>query len=193
MRTRNITLVDSSLLEKNAAPEPVDPSAPGATLPADFPRDEFSEAQLILLEELCFQYTREFILRFFRIISSPVNRYGDPVKNNINNIACQTIVLAKLLGLNSELSWHDIAATFGISKHTVLAAKDNTLKHLDRLATRSTRSRADWLTLATLARRQARLYTLKATTIRKPTTSKQRPTITPDLAPVTPTDMRAGN
>jgi hypothetical protein len=196
MRTRNITLVDSVLLEKNAAPAAPEPAVPGSTLPDDFPKAEFDSAQLVLLEELCFQYTREFILRFFRIISTPVNRYGTPVGNNVSNIACQTVVLAKLLGLNEDMSWHDIAEKFGMSKHTVLAAKDNVLHMLDRMATRATRSAEDWHALALLAGRQARAYAIKAASCRTPKNGARVKTNKPvhaDLSPVIHPDFKAGN
>lgn len=168
MRTSNITLVDTALLEKTPAPPAPEPTAPGAMLPADFPCSDFTTEQLILLEELFFRYTREFILRFFRIIASPVSRNGNPVKSSVSNIACQTVVLAKLLGLNESMTWHDLASFFGISKHSILAAKDNALRQLDRLATRGSRTTADWATLAAYTRRQARAYALKARTTRHP-------------------------
>lgn len=167
MRTSNITLVDSCLLEKTPAPPAPEPSAPGSTLPADFPREEFSADQLVLLEELCLQYTREFVLRFFRIISTPVNRQGEVVKSTVSNIACQAIVLAKILGLN-ELGWYDIARQLGFSHTSVQLARENALKQLDRLATRKTRSAQDWRALAIIARKQARLYGLKAAGLRTP-------------------------
>lgn len=168
MRTDLTTLVDPVLLEKTPAPAPLEASAPGATLPADFPREEFNEDQLILLEELAFQYTREFVLRFFRIIASPVNRHGEPVRSSASNIACQAVVLSKLLGLNESFRWSELAGHFGFSQTSVQLARENALRQLDRLATRRTRSRDDWAALARIARKQARAYALKAATVRQP-------------------------
>lgn len=195
MKWKKITLVDTALLEANAAPEAPTPAEPGATLPADFPREEFTTEQLILLEELAFQYTREFILRFFRILATPLGREGQKVTSNICNVACQAIVLSKLLGLNAETSWRDIAQAFGISKTTVHAAKDTALARLDRLATRGTRSADDWAALAALARRQARLYSLKAAGLREPLPGvRKKPAAKkPELGRTLPPDFRAGN
>lgn len=169
MRTSAVTLVDSTLLEKYADhAEPYSEPPPGCTLPADFPREEFTADQLVLLEELCFQYTREFILRFFRILATPVDRSGNPTRSSASNIACQAVVLSKLLGLNSSLKWRDLGAIFGVSSPSLMAAKQHTLAMLDRMATRGTRSAADWQALAEIARRQSRLYAMRAAAMRQP-------------------------
>ena len=174
MASHNITLVDSALLAKNAAPEP-EPEAPaGSTLPPDFPKTEFSEHQLILLEELFFQYTREFILRFFRILATPVNRNGLAAKQSSANIACQAVVLSKLLGLNSETPWRKLPSLFGISAPDIMAAKDHTLRMLDRMASRGSHTPEEWQALAALARKQSRLFALRAAALRAPVPGPRR-------------------
>ena len=196
MKWNKITLVDQQLLDANAQPDTCCTARePGSTLPFDFPRSEFSDDQLVLLEELCFQYTREFVLRFFRVLATPLGRVGQNVSSNVCNVAAQAIVLSKLLGLNEEMSWTELAKTFGCHRQTIMYAKAQAIARLDRLATRQTRTAEDWQAMAELARRQARLYTIKAATLRQPkqgARKKQEPK-TPDLAPVIPADPKAGN
>ena len=195
MKWNKITLVDQRLLDANPTKEPQGEREPGSLLPADFPRGEFTDDQLVLLEELCFQYTREFILRFFRVLATPLGRDGQSVTSNVCNVAVQAIVLSKLLGLNEEMSWKELAATFGCTRQTVMYAKAQAVERLDRLATRGTRTAEEWQALAELARRQARLYTIKAATLRqpKPGVRKKPKATNPDLAPVLPADLNAGN
>lgn len=196
MKWNKITLVDQQLLDANEQPDTsCTAREPGSTLPFDFPRGEFTPDQLVLLEELCFQYTREFILRFFRVLATPLGRDGQQVASNVCNVAAQAIVLSKLLGLNEEMSWTELAHTFGCHRQTIMYAKAQALERLDRLATRQTRTAEEWQAMAELARRQARLYTIKAATLREPkrgARKKQAPK-TPDLAPVLPADPKAGN
>lgn len=195
MKWNKITLVDQRLLDANPTREPQAEREPGSLLPADFPRGEFTDDQLVLLEELCFQYTREFILRFFRVLATPLGRDGQSVTSNVCNVAVQAIVLSKLLGLNEEMSWKELAATFGCTRQTVMYAKAQAVERLDRLATRGTRTAEEWQSLAELARRQSRLYTIKAATLREPKRgARKKPSPkTPDLAPVIPADPKAGN
>jgi hypothetical protein len=174
MASHNFTLVDSALLAKNAAPEQEPESPAGSTLPPDFPKDEFSEHQLILLEELFFQYTREFILRFFSILATPVSRSGNAARQSTANIACQAVVLSKLLGLNSEIPWRNMPALFGISAPDLMAAKEHTLRMLDRMASRGAHTPGEWQALARLARKQARLFALRAAALRSPITGTRR-------------------
>ena len=196
MKWNKITLVDQQLLEANAQPDTsCTAREPGSMLPVDFPCGEFTPEQLVLLEELCFQYTREFILRFFRILSTPLGRDGQRVTSNVCNVAAQAIVLSKLLGLNEEMSWTELAKTFGCHRQTIMYAKAQALERLYRLSTRQTRTAEEWQSLAELARRQARLYAIKAASLRAPKAGarqKQAPK-TPDLAPVKPADPKAGN
>ena len=196
MKWNKITLVDQQLLDANEQPDTsCTAREPGSTLPFDFPRGEFTDDQLVLLEELCFQYTREFILRFFRVLATPLGRDGQQVASNVCNVAAQAIVLSKLLGLNEEMSWTELAHTFGCHRQTIMYAKAQALERLDRLATRHTRTAEEWQALAELARRQSRLYTIKAATLRETklgARKKQAPK-TPDLAPVIPADPKAGN
>lgn len=195
MKWNKITLVDLRLLDANPTREPQAEREPGSLLPADFPRGEFTDDQLVLLEELCFQYTREFILRFFRVLATPLGRDGQRVTSNVCNVAVQAIVLSKLLGLNEEMSWKELAATFGCTRQTVMYAKAQAVERLDRLATRGTRTAEEWQAMAELARRQARLYTIKAATLREPKLgARKKPAPkTPDHAPVMPADPKAGN
>lgn len=196
MKWNKITLVDQQLLDANAQPDTsCTAREPGSTLPFDFPRGEFTDDQLVLLEELCFQYTREFVLRFFRVLATPLGRVGQNVSSNVCNVAAQAIVLSKLLGLNEGMSWSELAKTFGCHRQTIMYAKAQAIARLDRLATRQTRTAEDWQAMAELARRQARLYTIKAATLRQPKQGvRKKPTPkTPDLAPVIPADPKAGN
>ena len=194
MKWNKITLVDQQLLDANEQPDTsCTAREPGSTLPFDFPRGEFTDDQLVLLEELCFQYTREFILRFFRVLATPLGRDGQNVTSNVCNVAVQAIVLSKLLGLNEEMSWKELAATFGCTRQTVMYAKAQAVERLDRLATRGTRTAEEWQALAELARRQARLYTIKAASLRQQKKGARKKPKNPDLPPIIPADLTAGN
>ena len=104
---KKLYLVDSTTCGLNT-PNPADnPDAPGALLPPDFPRTGLSADQLVELEEWYLTHAQVAIQRVFSLIHTTRNGL-QPTPNSILHAIA---VLAKLLGLNTEMTWRKLAAS----------------------------------------------------------------------------------
>lgn len=177
-KRNRLSFVDPQLLAAMPAPELQNEHKPGATLPMDFPRGEFDDHQLILLEELYFTYSRDFILRLFRILAEPVARPGHHAtthETTVGSIAANCCLLSMLLGLSEGLDMATLCKQTGISKSYLYDARARVLSRLERLATTPRKTEQEWRALARLAHRQALQYSFKAAAVRSANMANKKP------------------
>lgn len=116
---KNLLLIDSQLCGSNI-PEP-EPAydAPGALLPDDFPKSGLTSDQLVELEEWYLTHTRTAILRIFKLLHT-TREGGTPTPKSVLHCVA---VLAKLIGLNSEMTWTQLAEALNTSPSAITHLK----------------------------------------------------------------------
>lgn len=129
---KKLLLVDAALCGQNTpAPTTDTPDAPGALLPPDFPRHGLSADQLVELEEWYLTHAHTAIQRIFALLHT--TRNGE--RPTPNSILHAIAVLAKLLGLNTEMSWRELATALGTSAPSLCQLKQSIAARLATFAT----------------------------------------------------------
>lgn len=108
-----------------ATPEQPDDD-PGSRLPADFPRSEFSDEQLVALEEYYLTKQQVLLERFYSILRV----HPKTLECTYNTVLKNCAILAKLLGLTEGMSWQDIAKNLGTHPSTVSQHARAIIEHI---------------------------------------------------------------
>lgn len=147
---KKLCLIDAALCGRNTPAPTQEPDTPGALLPPDFPRTGLTPDQLVELEEWYLTHAHTAIQRVFSLIHT--TRGG--LQSTPNSILQAIAVLAKLLGLNTEMTWKELAHSLGTSppslcelKHAIAARlatfaahpTPEELRHTARTLTRTAR------------------------------------------------------
>lgn len=129
-------------------------SCPGALLPADFPRDDFSPDQLVLLEEYFIALSRAAIYRSFKLIESTrCDHSGPPTAESLG--LCVAIC-GKIMGLAHGITWRRMGEIMHVAPETISRVKRQLLLNM-KMMIRPIASKAEKRATAALLIRQARI------------------------------------
>lgn len=156
MKRQPLQFIDPTLLDIWAEAE-TDTDTPGATLPADFPREALTPHQLIAIEEWWLAKTRTAILRIFNLIHTTRDG-GVPTATSV--LHCVAI-LAKILGYNQAQSWKELAHNLGTSPQSLCLLKHALTRKMEVLLGSPTPS--EYARTARVLARQARKHRLLST------------------------------
>lgn len=107
-------------MEQVMAPPPVEREA-GEGLPADFPRDEFTDDQLVLLDEYYHGKRDEVVETWFRLLRV----HPDSMDFTLGHLALNSGILVKLLGVGDSraFSWRELCRRLGVSENVMYKHK----------------------------------------------------------------------
>lgn len=116
---KNLYLIDATLCGANTPIAEPEPDIPGALLPDDFPKSGLTSDQLVELEEWYLTHTRTAILRIFKLLHT-TRAGGPPTPTSVLHCVA---VLAKLLGLNNDMTWTQLAEGLNSSPSAITHLK----------------------------------------------------------------------
>lgn len=113
---------------------PAKPAADGEAgegLPADFPREEFTDDQLVLLDEYYHAKRDEVIQRFFRLFRV----HPGSMDLTLWHVALNAGILVKVLGIGDAKSytWRELCRVMGVSEDVMYRHKKKILNLIDEI------------------------------------------------------------
>lgn len=103
----------------------------GEGLPADFPRDEFTDDQLVLLDEYYHAKREEVVKQFFRLLRV----HPGSMDLTLWHIALNAGILVKMLGVGDPRSftWGELCNRLGVSEDVMYRHKKEILRLIDEM------------------------------------------------------------
>lgn len=110
---------------------PAEDNEAGEGLPADFPRDEFTDDQLVLLDEYYHAKREEVVKQFFRLFRV---RPGS-MDLTLWHIALNAGILVKMLGIGDPRSftWGELCDRLGVSEDVMYRHKKEILRLINEI------------------------------------------------------------
>ena len=117
-------------LEQFPASPPADGDA-GEGLPADFPREEFTEDQLVLLDEYYHAKRDQVVKQFFRLFRV----HPGSMDLTLWHIALFAGILVKVLGVGDAKSytWRELCRALGVSEDVMYRHKKEILRLINEI------------------------------------------------------------
>lgn len=122
--------VNGKNLEQFPAIQPADGDA-GESLPADFPRDEFTDDQLVLLDEYYHAKRDEVVKQFFQLFRV----HPGSLHLTLWHIALNAGILVKMLGIGDPKSytWRELCRQLDVGEDVMYRHKKEILRLINEI------------------------------------------------------------